>query len=203
MKSQHIPPTFWTDSRIVSLPAEARLLMIGLICSANDGSVRRDADQLRRQIFPDDEVPVGVFLQMLSNVGLVEMADRIRLLDYLPTEPKPKPKTKPAPTPEFEEFYKTYPRRTGKPNALQTYCRSVPSVISHADLMAACKRFAQAMRGKEKQYIPHPATWLNRGNYADDPSDWGVQLEPKRAQPLSLEEAAEYNRTFTEEFCDV
>ena len=193
MKAQHIPTGFWSDSRIVALPAEARLLMVGLICLVKDGCVRRDADQLRRQVFPDDEVPVGVFLQMLANVGLVEMDEtRIRLLDYLPPPPQPKRKPKTMGSPEFEEFFRAYPRPTAKQAAIQAYNKAVPGVILHRDLMTACRKFATAMKGRDPQFVPHPATWLNQGRWDDEITDGPppAPIYPK-ADPNALKKAQE------------
>ncbi len=31
----------------------------------------------------------------------------------------------------------------------------------------------------DKQFIPHPATWYNRGSYDDDPETW-KRVEAKR-----------------------
>jgi hypothetical protein len=37
--------------------------------------------------------------------------------------------------------------------------------------MAAVILFSAAMEGKEKQYIPHPTTWLNGERWEDDIED--------------------------------
>jgi len=31
---------------------------------------------------------------------------------------------------------------------------------------------------EDKQYIPHPATWFNRGSYEDDPKEWDRNTAP-------------------------
>ena len=38
-------------------------------------------------------------------------------------------------------------------------------------IMDAVKKFSIAVEGKEKQYIPHPTTWLNGERWDDDIED--------------------------------
>lgn len=61
----------------------------------------------------------------------------------------------------FDEFYKAYPRKVGKGNALKAWGR-----LSAADKAQALKALPDHIRwwqqhGTEQMFIPHPATWLN------------------------------------------
>jgi hypothetical protein len=71
---------------------------------------------------------------------------------------------------DFERFWKTYPRRIGKRAALQAWrnaCkRTTPQALTDA---AAAQARAWEAAGKDPQFIPHPATWLNQGRYDDEP----------------------------------
>lgn len=64
----------------------------------------------------------------------------------------------------FELFWKSYPRRVGKPNALKSWNRICPSEKLTAVICAdASRRFAST----ESQFIPHPATYLNQRRWED------------------------------------
>jgi hypothetical protein len=71
---------------------------------------------------------------------------------------------------EFEQFWQAYPRKVGgKKSALKAWekARDKPPL---ADLLAVLENAKQAEQWKRDggQYIPYPATWLNRGMWADD-----------------------------------
>lgn len=67
----------------------------------------------------------------------------------------------------FAEFWKAYPRHVGKPDAL----RALGRALKRTDLetiLAGARRYA-ADPNREDAYTAHPATWLNREGWADDP----------------------------------
>jgi hypothetical protein len=35
-------------------------------------------------------------------------------------------------------------------------------------------RYAQCVRGSDRTFIPHPATWFNRGDFWSDEQDWKI-----------------------------
>lgn len=69
-----IKPEFWTDSKIVQLPYEARLLFIGLWNFSDDyGVIEYEADRLQLQIFPADPlIDVGLLVDVLVASGLID-----------------------------------------------------------------------------------------------------------------------------------
>lgn len=70
-----IKPEFWTDSKIVQLPYEARLLFIGMWNFSDDeGYVASDPEQLRLQILPNDDVNIDELIDLLWATGLIELA---------------------------------------------------------------------------------------------------------------------------------
>lgn len=74
-----IKPEFWTDSRIVQLPFEARLFYIGLWNYADDdGYVIDEPDRLKMQILPNDEIDVWLLIDLLVVAGFL---DRLSLSD--------------------------------------------------------------------------------------------------------------------------
>ena len=77
---------------------------------------------------------------------------------------------KPAP-PTAEEIYQEYPRRIAKADALRAIekaLRKKPALV----LMERTKAYASAISWKERQFIPHPATWFNKECFDDDPGEW-------------------------------
>lgn len=71
---------------------------------------------------------------------------------------------------EFEQFWKAYPRRSGgKKNAWKAWGKATDKPPL-ADLLSAIDRAKQTEQWKRDggQYIPYPATWINRGMWDDD-----------------------------------
>lgn len=68
---------------------------------------------------------------------------------------------------QFEEIWDLFPRKVGKDDALRVW-KKIRGRIEHDALKAAISKHAAQVAGKEKQYIPHPATWLNDGRWQDE-----------------------------------
>lgn len=94
------------------------------------------------------------------------------------------PQTPPKPISGVEAVYEAYPRKVGKKAAIKAIERAIDGIAKESgnDKAAAKARllertyaFATATAKwspHERQFIPHPATWFNRGSYADDPKEW-------------------------------
>jgi len=69
----------------------------------------------------------------------------------------------------FDDFYDAYPRKVGKGTARSAWARAI-KIEDPAVIIAAAIRFAENCEqlGKEKRYIPHPTTWLNREGWDDE-----------------------------------
>ena len=67
----------------------------------------------------------------------------------------------------FAEWYAAYPRHVGRGQAERAY-RQALRKLSHAELLEAAKKFSAACVGRDPQFVPHPATWLNGERWADD-----------------------------------
>ena len=73
-----------------------------------------------------------------------------------------------------EAIYQAYPRKVGKKAALKTIA-TVCKTIDPDDLLERVEAFSEAVAAwpeKDKQYVPHPATWFNQGRYDDDQEEW-------------------------------
>jgi hypothetical protein len=81
-------------------------------------------------------------------------------------QPPSQPKASPS---GFEEFWAAYPRRVAKANAMKAWtklnCNSIlPQILT---AVRRCKS-SQDWTKDGGQFIPHPATWLNRSGWEDE-----------------------------------
>jgi len=69
---------------------------------------------------------------------------------------------------DFDNFWRKYPRRTGKANAVKRW-RTMKPADRDAALAALDAHIANWRATKtEPQFIPHPATWLNGRRWEDE-----------------------------------
>lgn len=85
-----------------------------------------------------------------------------------------------------EAIYAAYPRKVGKMAALKAITTAISSratdgmeKLSKSEaaliLLEKTRAFAAAVAtwpARDRPFIPHPATWFNRGSYLDDPKEW-------------------------------
>jgi hypothetical protein len=97
---------------------------------------------------------------------------------------------------DFADWYAVFPRHTQPDAALRAYRKVIASGrINRADLKIRTKAFADDWARRlvrapnEKQYIPYPASWLNKGGYLDRADSAGA---PKAATPLPAKATAEF-----------
>lgn len=89
-----------------------------------------------------------------------------------------------------ETIYQAYPRKVAKPAALKAI-RLALKAIDAASLLALTEAYAEARRGADPQFTPHPATWFNSQRWADDPETWkqhGPDSSGTRAPPAGREQ---------------
>lgn len=70
----------------------------------------------------------------------------------------------------FDEFWSKYPRKTAKPNAVKAFkkLKDKSSLINLISKDIARRLAANEWRLEDKQYIPHPATYLNGERWTDE-----------------------------------
>jgi hypothetical protein len=68
---------------------------------------------------------------------------------------------------KFDDFWSVYPRKVGKRDAERAYVRAL-KVATSEEILEGAKRYA-ADPNRLSEFTAHPATWLNRGSWADDP----------------------------------
>lgn len=67
----------------------------------------------------------------------------------------------------FESFWSNYPRKIGKGQAKKAF-RSALKRENIKEIAAGFGSFLESCKGKDSQYIPHAATWLNGDRWTDD-----------------------------------
>lgn len=66
----------------------------------------------------------------------------------------------------FDDFWLLYPRRVAKRDAQKAWSRMTAD--EQAAAVVAMVDWRRVWRGKDPQYIPHPATWLNGARWEDE-----------------------------------
>lgn len=93
------------------------------------------------------------------------------------------------------EFYTAYPKKTGRDASAKAFLAAVKRGADPEFIVAAATRHAAAWAKActQKQFIPAPAVWLNKGNFNDEDLPEPV-AEPYRgppgSKPFTLEDAA-------------
>ena len=78
---------------------------------------------------------------------------------------------------QFTAFYAAFPRHVGKADAYRAYERALKRTTAEV-IFAGAVRYAETTRGKEEQYIKHPATWLNGDGWLDEIGTASKSLTP-------------------------
>lgn len=78
----------------------------------------------------------------------------------------------------FDIFWKQYPRKVAKPNALKSWLKIKPDDVVLKKMLAAINH--QGLSSREIQFVPHPASWLNAQRWEDEitaPVNNGMTME--------------------------
>jgi uncharacterized protein YdaU (DUF1376 family) len=84
----------------------------------------------------------------------------------LTTNNKQETKNKDIKDDRFDIFWKQYPRKVAKPNALKAWIKIKPDDVVLKKMLDAINQ--QGLPSKEIQFVPHPATWLNAKRWEDE-----------------------------------
>lgn len=68
----------------------------------------------------------------------------------------------------FDVFYKAYPRKVSKGQAINTWLKLKPSEELLDKMLEALKWQVKLKNWQNKTYIPHPSTWLNAMKWEDE-----------------------------------
>ena len=85
----------------------------------------------------------------------------------------------------FEAFWKAYPKRIGKAKALAAWKRAKRPALEDVLCRLEALKASDQWKKDGGQFIPHPATWINRGGWDDEV---GVKVESKTAHYRDFDE---------------
>ena len=105
--------------------------------------------------------------QILERVELLT-----KRLDDLEIKLEPKP-TAPVRTEDFDLFWKLYPRKVGRLDAVRAFSRL--TVRDRQLALEAVARYAKIWSGaspERQQFIKYPATWLRSRSWEDPEEEW-------------------------------
>lgn len=95
------------------------------------------------------------------------------------------PSTPPASVSDrFKAFWDAYPRKVGKDDAFKAFGKAVKRA-PFDEILAGISRYAVDPNLPDVEFIPHPATWLNGGRWADDPCPPKVSIMRKQTTTYS------------------
>jgi hypothetical protein len=68
---------------------------------------------------------------------------------------------------EFDRWYSRYPRKEAKENARKAFIKARRQA-SLQELLSGLDQYIQSVKGKDRQYIALPGSWLNAGRWQDE-----------------------------------
>lgn len=82
-------------------------------------------------------------------------------------ESKKTPSSPATPSMEFDTFWAQYPRKIGKEAARRAFAKAMKKTTAEK-IAAGVEALRIQVAGKDQQFTPHPATWLNAGRWDDE-----------------------------------
>lgn len=84
-------------------------------------------------------------------------------------ESKKTPSSPAAPSKDFVTFWAQYPRKVGKIAGRKAFDKAM-KLTTLEQILSGIELLKRETAGKELEFIPHPASWLNAGRWDDEPS---------------------------------
>lgn len=69
---------------------------------------------------------------------------------------------------DFSTFWSAYPRKQAKSTAQREWNRAGATLPPIAELLAALEKHKASRQWQDRQFIPHPATWIRQARWEDD-----------------------------------
>ena len=122
---------------------------------------------------------------------------------YKPDKSISRKRDKNVVSPGFTEFWNVYPRHVAKQNAMKAWAKigaDDSQALTDTIIADVNRRLESEWRGKDMQYIPHPATYLNGRRWEDETVVTKVAEHPgyNREIVLTPEEEAEVARVLAQ-----
>ncbi|MBK8477776.1 MAG: hypothetical protein IPL39_16170 [Opitutaceae bacterium] len=118
-----------------------------------------------------------------------DVCEQMRTYVYGCLQMSPTPTPTPIPTPISDSdsdtvpsivsagaIYEAFPKKVGRAEAVKAIERTLKAgTITGPALLAKVQAYAAAVATwpeADRRFVPHPATWFNRGSFDDDPATW-------------------------------
>lgn len=88
--------------------------------------------------------------------------------DKQPTTNKKEKNNKDIYIDHFDAFYKAYPKKVGKAAAQKSFSKLNVNESLLNNMLSAIESQKATKQWQDKQFIPHPATWLNQRRWEDE-----------------------------------
>lgn len=144
---------FILNERAVNDVSTRRALRVERASAGRRGGI--ESGKVRRKILKNKESREALGLTRIEENRIEEK-----------TPPKPPKGGSDIEQEEFDEWYGHYPRKVAKGAARRAF-RKARKLAEQADLLSAAKSYAASTAGKDKEFIAHPATWLNGERWLD------------------------------------
>ena len=79
-------------------------------------------------------------------------------------------------------IYAAYPRKVARKLAMRAIIRAMEKTPAEL-LIVLTRQYAEARRGQDENFTPHPSTWFNQERFNDAPETW----KPKPAEQVKQE----------------
>lgn len=96
-----------------------------------------------------------------------------------------------GPSQGFAEWYAAYPRRVARADALRAFMQQLQRGFTAVAMIQGAERFACMCRSKgtERDFIPHPATWLHGERWMDE--ELSEYIPPTQEQIAEAQDRAD------------
>ncbi|MFJ7269369.1 helix-turn-helix domain-containing protein [Streptomyces sp. NPDC099050] len=101
----------------------------------------------------------------------------------------------------FGAFWSNYPLKKAREEAKKAWIAAIERGADPAVMVTGAQAYARERRDQDPQFTKHPATWLNKGCYDDEPSPAGqpslhVVRGGQKHQPFQPNPKANYHKGF-------
>lgn len=87
------------------------------------------------------------------------------------------PSSPATPSMEFDQFWIQYPRKVGKEAARKAFAKAMKKTTMDK-VLSGVEDLRIRVAGKDPQFTPHPATWLNEGRWDDETTQPMLSVVP-------------------------
>ena len=129
--------------------------------------------------------------QRAASIEYIENIEQIEQVEQIDTSPD----SRKAKTDDlFSVFWHEYPKKVSKPDALKAWKKLKPDSGLLQEILSGLSRWKESDQWNRDggQYIPYPATWLNKREWEDDISPAVVKTAPVKKVSAAGYEQRDY-----------